>query len=293
VTPEGERLSLPYTPDLSEAGAVQVTRQWMRLGWRSRPPDFNALRQLAAQAATEIAFIRYLSNQDIAHEVIASSASRWPASALRLGGRPVYIHGHLARQRMGQATLNGDLLAGTQAAEGAHLFARAYGMVSKGPKDLPSDKPHFLLHPLPALWALPHTWRPLGALAIKLEEGLPLDLELGGLTSERRALHLDLKVPAGERVSLETDLYALHYLRAGQAPIGRLGVSSPSTGLTHIIQPREWGNLFVYGERIDILGYLSARELLGRRRRRALDELRPVADLLARAREWAGESKIS
>ena len=100
-------------------------------------------------------------------------------------------------------------------------------------------------------------------------------------------------MPAGERVSLETDLYALHYLRAGQPPIGRLGVSSPSTGLTHIIQPREWGNLFVYGERIDILGYLSGRELLGRRRRKGLDELRPVADLLARAREWAGESKVS
>jgi hypothetical protein len=37
--PEGERLSLAYTPDLSEAGAVQVTRQWMRPGWRSRPPQ--------------------------------------------------------------------------------------------------------------------------------------------------------------------------------------------------------------------------------------------------------------
>ena len=134
----------------------------MRLGRRSRPPDFNALRQLAAQAMTEIAFIRYLSNQEVFHEVIASPASRWPASALRLGGRPVYIHGHLARRKVGRATLNSDLLSGAQATEGAYLFARAYGAVSKAPKDLPPDKPHFLLHPLLAPWALPNTWRPLG-----------------------------------------------------------------------------------------------------------------------------------
>ncbi len=285
---EGAPLSLDYTPDLSTAGATQVTRQWARLGWRSGPPDFNALRQLAAQAASEIALIRYLSNQDIPHEVVASSANRWPASAQRLGGRPLYLHSHLTRRESKRANLNVDLLADAQASEGVHLFARAYGTVSKGPRDLPEGQPHFLLHPLPAAWALPASWRPLGELAIKLEEGEALSLELGGLDGQRKLVQMQIKVSAGERASIESNLYALHYLRAGAQPIGRLGVSSPSTGLTQIIKPREWGNLFVYGARIDLLGYLPGRDLLSRKARKTLPDLRPVDDLLARARAWRG-----
>lgn len=286
---KGELLSLPYTADLSEAGAVQVTRQWARLGWRSRPPDFNALRQLAAQAAAEIALIRYLSNQDIPHEVVASSANRWPASPLRLGGRPVFIHNHLSRRSSGAAAVNESLLEAAQAAEGVHMFTRAYGAVSKGPRELPEGRPHFLLHPLPRNWALPSTWRPLGELAIKLEDGENLQIELGGLNEQRKALQTQLEIVAGKRATVTGDFYALHYLRAESLPIGRLGVSSPSTGLTQIIKPREWGNLFVYGERIDLLGYLGGRALLGRGRRKALDELRPVQDLLDRAQAWTGD----
>ena len=285
---EGAQLSLDYTPDLSAAGATQVTRQWARLGWRSGPPDFNALRQLAAQAASEIALIRYLSNQDIPHEVVASSANRWPASALRLGGRPLYLHSHLARRESNRPTRNADLLDDAEAGEGVHLFARAYGAVSKGPRDLPAGQPHFLLHPLLADWALPASWRPLAELAIKLEEGEALSLELGGLDGQRKLVQLQIRVSAGERAGLESNLYALHYQRAGAQPIGRLGVSSPSAGLTQIIKPREWGNLFVYGERIDLLGYLPGRDLLSWKARKTLPDLRPVADLLERARAWGG-----
>ena len=47
-------------------------------------------------------------------------------------------------------------------------------------------------------------------------------------------------------------------------PAGRVGVHSPRLGETLLIQPGEWGNIWVYGLEILLAGWLSRQEFSDR-----------------------------
>ena len=299
--------SLDYTEDLTQAGIAHLCRHLHHIGARRRDLGFNALRQHVAETAAELALMRHLARHEIPYTVSASRSPSSRASGILLGGRSLFLHVQLVSQARSVAGLSQDparhlkqpvaldtrVLDDAQAPEGIHLALRVLGTVTKGPREL--IEPHFLLVPLSQEWARPGAWRPLGELAFKLEGGAPLDLELGGLDEGRRFIHYDLHLLAGQRQSLESGLFSLSYLRAKTLPGGRLGVSSAGTGLRHIAAPKEWGNLWVYGRQIVLLGYLPGRDLLGKRRDRRgteLEQWRPVGDLFERARQWAGQERI-
>lgn len=293
---------LDYSQDLTQAGIAYLGRHLHHVGARRRNLEFNALRQLVAEKAAELTLIRHLARQEIPHQISAVRSLASRASGISLGGRPLFLHVQFVSrpraierllkdptQHIRQAfPLDAARLEDSQALDGVHLAARLLGEVTKGPRDL--REPHYLMIPLNAEWARPSAWRPLGQLAFKLEAGEQLDLELGGLDQGRRFMQNSLSLVPGERQVLESDLFSLSYLRAGSLPGGRLGVSSGGTGLRHIAAPKDWGNLWIYGQQITLLGYLSGRNLMAKRRQRnklPAEHLNSIDDLFARARAWA------
>ena len=88
-------------------------------------------------------------------------------------------------------------------------------------------------------------------------------------------------------------------------PDARLGVHSPTRKETYIIQPVEWGNIWVYGMRIYLAGWITREAFrqkssllqegsrvfqYDRTRTKNLampvGDLRPLPELLSRTRAW-------
>ena len=105
---------------------------------------------------------------------------------------------------------------------------------------------------------------------------------------------------------MRTGLYSLGSVHATAIPSGPVGVHSPKLKELHLNHPYQWGNIWVYGESMVMLGYitraafhqkaekvpteavlpnpcLGEMELLGL----PVYELTPVEDLFDRARAWA------
>jgi hypothetical protein len=99
--------------------------------------------------------------------------------------------------------------------------------------------------------------------------------------------------------------HALSCVRVDRLPGARLGLHSPVRNETYVIQPSEWGNIWVYGMQILLAGYLTREEFrrrssfippgsrvfqYNRTRARNLGvpvaELRPLGDLFERVRAW-------
>lgn len=295
---------LEYSQDLTQAGIAYLGRHLHHIGGQRRNLGFNALRQQVAEKAAELTLIRHLSQMNVPHDISAARSLAARASGISLGERPVFLHVQLVSQPRTMARLsqdpashleqafplNEDILEDAQALEGVHLALRLLGRVTKGPREL--MEPHYLMIPMGPEWARPRAWRPLGELAFKLEAGNPLEVEVGGLDMERRFLQDSLQLAPGQRQTLDSGLFSLSYLRAAALPEARLGVHSAGAGLRQIAAPKEWGNLWVYGQQIVLLGYLSGRDLLTRRRRRAglpVEDLRPLDELFRRAKTWAAK----
>jgi hypothetical protein len=104
----------------------------------------------------------------------------------------------------------------------------------------------------------------------------------------------------------DVDLCSLVYVHVSDVPDGSLEVHIPRLEAAITIRPHFWGNIWVYGMRIILVGYLPRGEFL--RRAKVLPagsasfpypgtqttnlalpvrELRPIADLLKRLNTWA------
>jgi hypothetical protein len=189
------------------------------------------------------------------------------------------------------------------------IFAFAMALVTPRSEDLQralaAEQPIFLMHPLPEAWRQPTAWLSLGRLALKSECSKGLTLELGGQGENREFRSQEVTLPPGLRVAAGDDFYALSYLRTPAVPTGRVGVHSPRLGEPHIIQPQDWGNIWVYGMEIILCGFMTCAEF--RRRARHLPagsqvwqyprtrtknlalpvaELRPMGELFESAKAW-------
>jgi hypothetical protein len=142
-------------------------------------------------------------------------------------------------------------------------------------------------------------------LALKSETDQSLTVELGGQTANRDYLSKTINLPMGMRVQVDPDFFSLLYLTSAFPPEGRIGLNSPSHNQTCLIPPQKWGNIWVYGIKIILVGYLTREEF----RRRAkivaagsrvfqynrtriknlsvpIENLRPIGSLLERVKEW-------
>ncbi|HEY2980755.1 MAG TPA: hypothetical protein VGJ22_06210 [Anaerolineales bacterium] len=318
-------IHLPYTSDLTEGGIAYAVRSLPYTYDRMGGSSFDRLRRIVAGVAVELAFRRYLTRQDIPFDVKGATPFTDPDRYdVSLGGHRCDLKSFLITHREQISDMRRDagillkapaLVPSDQhAAEGhrdddLYLFAFLTGILAASQADLKkalaADQPCHLLHVMPDAWAKPQTWSPLGRLALKSESDAPLRVELSGQDERRGFLTRTLELPPHTRVEAGDPFFALSSVRLEGVPQARLGIHSPIRNETHLIAPREWGNIWVYGMDIWLAGYVTREEF----RRRAhnipsgsrvfqydrtrtknlavpVRELKPLGELLEQVKAW-------
>ena len=93
-------IRLPYTPDLTEGGIVYALRTLSNSFERSGVKPYDRIRRVVAEAAVELAFRRYLSQQEIPFDVIGASPFTDPDKYnVSLGGHRCDIKSFLISHR--------------------------------------------------------------------------------------------------------------------------------------------------------------------------------------------------
>ncbi|MDI6768557.1 MAG: hypothetical protein QMD04_02645 [Anaerolineales bacterium] len=262
-----------------------------------------------------------------------------------LGGHRCDLKSFLITRRAQIAQMRKDASLGLQAAalipmdqfaaeghtsQDIYLFAFLLALTTPSQEELrkaiAARQPLHLIHPLPDDWARPRLWQrstvraannggtpvrdgirwqPLEKLALKSECEQPISVEIGGMDAARNFVTAALELPPKTRLAVEVPFHTVAYIHARRLPEARLGIHSPRRGEALIVQPHEWGNIWVYGLDIWLTGWLAHEDYrhkasvlpIGSRifqydQTRVknlavpISELRPLGNLFERVREW-------
>ncbi len=276
---------IPYTSDLTEGGIAYANRSLPHTYDRMGGSPFDRLRRIVVGVAVELAFRRYLAQQNIPFDIKGATPFTDPDRYdVSLGGHRCDIKSFLISHRTQITALRVDpgLILKAPAlvpldqysAEGhsdndLYLFAFLTGLVAASPDDLQkaidANQPTYLIHTLPKSWMRPRLWIPLGPLALKSELDETLQLEIGGQDSGRDFVTRTLILPPRTRMEADRNFYSLVYIHAESKPKARLGIYSPTRKELYLIDPIAWSNIWVYGMDIYLTGWISREEF----RRRA------------------------
>jgi len=270
-------LHLPYTRDLTEGGIAyalcSLPYRYNRMGGSSYDP----LRRVIASAAVQLAFRRYLSEQNIPFEVKGvapfTEHDRYDVS---LGGRrcdiqPFLISHHnqiSEMQRNPQILLKAPaLVASDQHAGDIHsqfdlyLFAFLSGLITASANELQkvieAKQPHYLVHVMPDAWNRPMKWNPLGTLVLKSESEETQTLEIGGQNEVREMRSCTVELPPRTRLEIQNGFFSLSHVHSKSKLDARIGIRSPAYKETYLIDAQDWGNIWVYGMDILLAGYIT------------------------------------
>jgi hypothetical protein len=318
-------LRLPYTPDLTEGGIAYAIRSLPYTYDRMGGSPFDRLRRIVAGVAVELAFRRYLNQQDVPYDVKGATPFTDPDRYdVSLGGHRCDIKSFLIshRQQISALRTRPELLLKAPAlvpldqyaADGhrdddLYLFAFLSGLVAASQEDLgkamEADQPAYLIHAMPKAWSKPGNWQPINPLTLKSESDQVLTVEISGQAQGREFLTRMLELPPRTRVRVDDPFYALASIHVNQLPGARVGIHSPYMGEPYIIDPFGWGNIWVYGMEIILTGYIPREEF---RRKSSLiqpgsrvfqysktktknlavpvADLRPLGRLFEQVKEW-------
>jgi hypothetical protein len=279
ITPS-DILHLRYTRDLTEGGIAYALRSLPYSFQRVGSSIYDRLRRAVAGAAVQLAFRRYLSEQDIPFEVKgALPFTEHERYDVMLGGRRCEIKSFLISQHEQISHLQRDpelvlnvpaLVASDQhAAEGhsprdLYLFAFPMGGVTAAREDLQkvieAKQPHYLIHVMPERWNRPSKWNPLGTLVMKSEAEETQTVEIGGQEEGREMRSCSLELPPRTRLEIQNGFFSLSYVYTKSDSPARIGIHSPIRRETYLIGAQDWGNLWVYGMDVLLAGYITREE---------------------------------
>jgi len=318
-------LRLPYTPDLTEGGIAYAL---LSLPYGNL--SYDRIRRTVAQTIVELAFRRYLSQQDIPFEIAAATPFTDPARHdVSLGGHRCDIKSFLISHRGQIAEMRRDagillnasaLVPSDHHANNGHsdndlyLFAFLSGLTAVSQSDLKriveTDQPHYLMYVMPEKWRKPFNWNPLGPLVLKSESDSEMLVEISGQDQCRGSLTRLVNLPPKTRVTVDDPFYSVTALHVKNIPSARLGIRSAAIKESHVISPLDWKNIWVYGVDIILAGFISRGEfrqcakLIAPNSRTfqydhtktknlavAVSELSPLPDLFARVHEWEAGRK--
>ncbi len=319
-------ICLPYTRDLTEAGISYACRSLPHTYDRMGGSPFDRLRRIVVGISVELAFRRYLAQQNVPFGVEGATPFTDPDRYdVSLGGHRCDIKSFLISYREQIRSLHAEpaelleapgLVPLDQYAGDGHspndlyVFAFLTGLVAADAPDVQkavgAGEPLYPIHAMPSSWVRPQVWTPLGSLVLKSECDTVLNVELGGQDASREFITRTIQLPARTRVQADSDFYSLAYVHADAMPSARLGVYSSGRHETYIVQPADWGNIWIYGMRIYLTGWITRD---GFRQRASLlpigsrvfqydrtrtknlalpiSQLHPLGELLSKIREWA------
>lgn len=330
LTPS-DLISLPYTSDLTDGGIAYACRSLAYTYDRMGGSPVDRMRRIVAGVAVELAFRRFLGEQGVSFDVLGATPFTDPDHYdVSLGGHRCDLKSYLISRRRQIASIHQDPGLVLQApalvpldqfaAEGhkpddIYLFAFLLGVVAASQEDdwraQTAGQPAYLIHPLPDDWGRPSGWIPLEKLALKSECDQPITVELGGQDGKRRFVTQTLDLPPRTRVPVPGEWYSLACVHPVRRPEARIGIHSPLRGVPYVINPFDWGNLWVYGMDILLAGWLGREEF--RRKAQVINaglptfqyartrtknlavptsELEPMAPLLDKVRAWEAEKPV-
>ncbi|GAB4421316.1 MAG: hypothetical protein Kow002_10170 [Anaerolineales bacterium] len=323
-------LHLPYTPDLTEGGIAYALRSLPYTYNRMGGSPYNRLRRIVAGVAVELAFRRYLGEQEIPFDVKGATPFTDPDRYdVSLGGHRCDIKSFVISRREQIKSLRTQpnlllqapaLVPSDQHASDGHraddlyLFAFLTGLMAASQEDiakaLSAGQPIYLVHAMDKSWSRPVTWQPLAPLTLKSESDERLTLEIGGQDADREFVTRTVALPPRTRVKVEDDFYAVSSIHIQKLPAARVGIHSPHMGAVYIIDPFSWGNIWFYGMNITLTGYISYDEFRQRcsqiqpgsrvfqysktkTKNLAVPvaDLKPLPELFERVKAWKTEKK--
>ncbi len=274
---ETDLICLPYTSDLAEGGVAYACRSLAYTYNRMGGAPFRRLRCIVAGVAVELAFRRYLHAQKVPFDVLGATPFTEPDRYdIALGRHRCDVKSYFLSRRCQISSLRRQPAQALQApalipldqflAEGRrlddiYLFAFLLGLTATSRQEMAraqaAGHPVYLIHPMPESWSKPTSWRPLERLTLKSECEETLVVELGGQNAERNFVTYACEVAPRRRIVPPCEFYTLCYIHAQTLPTARLGLYSPLCGAPYLIHPREWGNIWVYGMEIWLVGWLT------------------------------------
>ncbi len=318
-------ISLPYTPDLTEGGIAYAIRSLPYTYNRMGGSLYSRLRRIVGGVAVELAFRRYLSEQNIPFDVKGvthfTEPDRYDVS---LGGHRCDLKTFITSKRSqitamrrdpsvalrAQALIPADQFAGeNHSDQDLYLFAFLLGLTTNSQEEiktaLQAGQPMYLMHPMPVEWSRPHIWEPLEKISLKSECSEPVWVEIGGQDKEREFISQKYTLEPLTRQIVDLPLYSLSHLRIDSIPTARIGVHSKTRGEPYLISAQDWGNIWIYGMETWLTGYITREEF----RRKAstiyagsrvfqysktqtknmavlVESLRPLRELFERVKAW-------
>jgi len=318
-------ITLPYTQDLTQAGLVYACKRCTLFGLPEEVSLITHLRQTIAEISVEVAIRRHLIQGGIPHQNLQIKHFTDPdRQILTIGGRRCKIISYLISRkwqirkvRTGSKNLvNAPALVHADQMEMHHLndddifiFTLINGLITNNQHTLlqavEAGHPIYQIHILPPPWARVSGWLSLGTLTCQGDDEEKIQIEIGGMGSDRKYLLESLLLSPGSKSSLSEDFFGIHYLGTKGVPRGRINLTSSALKMTHTILPLDWHNLWIYGLEIILFGFITCREFnryatslpMGSRvfqfpqtSKRYLSmpisKLSPLADLFNQARSW-------
>lgn len=279
ITPN-DFIKLPYTPDLTEGGIAYATRSLSYTYDRMGGSLYSRLRRIVSGVAVELAFRRYLGEQAIPFDVKGATPFSEPDRYdVSLGGHRCDIKTFVMSKRnqitstrrapelvlRAPALIPSDqFVSDHYSDQDLYLFAFLFGLTTNSPEDIQkavdAEQRTYLIHPLRNDWSRPANWAPFGRLALKSECSVPINIEIGGQDADRNFITEKLTLEPLKRVFAVNQYYSLAYVHCESIADARVGLHSASKGEMVLIQPHEWGNIWIYGMDIWLTGYISHDE---------------------------------
>jgi hypothetical protein len=270
-------IHLPFAADLTEAGIAHALRS-LPYSFASSHP-FDGMRRVVADTAVELAFRRYLSGQDIPYEVKGaipfSNPDRYDVS---LAGHRCHLkvfslsdRGSISEmQEHPQGMLDWSVLVPSDehAADGhkkddLYIFAFLARQIAASQSDLKrvieTGAPYYLVHVMKDEWRRPMHWNPLGLLTLKSESDEAMLVEVHGQNEKRDFVAYTYHLPPKTKFITNDPFFSVTSLHVKRPAGARLGIHSPGY-VTHVIGPRDWGNIWIHGLGIYLVGYTSHEE---------------------------------
>lgn len=273
-------IRLPYTPDLTEGGIAYACRSLNYTYNRMGGTPYSRLRRIVGGVAVELALRHALTARDIPFDVKGMTPFTEPDRYdVSLGGHRCDLKSYLITRKPQISAIRHDssmllqapalipsdqFAAQTHSGQDLYLFGflstLAAASLADMQKAIDAKQPTFTIHAFPREWSQPNQWTPLGKLVLKSEAEQTIHVEIGGQNGERDFITSQVELPPRQRIEVAELFYSLAYLHTGTLPSARIGVHSPVRKETCLIQPTEWGNIWLYGMDIWLTGYISHEE---------------------------------
>lgn len=144
------------------------------------------------------------------------------------------------------------------------VFGLVFGLIARSQVEtasaLSAGQPACLIHTLPGELANPAPGSSLGEIALKTDHDSEIELVVGGRDPEGKFCEEEISLKPRLRTQLAKPYQSLAYLRASQPIPAQVGLSAKVLKRPTIARPAQWGNIWIYGMEVVLVGYLSRDE---------------------------------